>query len=756
MTCIFPKDMLKAFSKYLLLIIIFITLLFEPLTANASNPQQQSPKVVIVSMPRVTWSMLEDIRIPNIDNLIENGSSGSLSILTPGGAKSLENGYVTIAAGNRAGAAPAQDTTFFMRNEEVNNQLSQNIFRDERGQVPGDGEAFALGYEKTIVENSRGLYKPDIGAFTSALEANNKTISVIGNADMCTRQIMGCSQRAIAYLGSDRNGVVKNGDISRDLLNDDLSLNMKLVEEKTLTSIKEHDVSAVECSNIEKADNDRSSSVAMVSDELIKQSIMDCDKLIGKITEKIDLNKDRIFIVSPASPRTKEQLTVFISAGKGISPGYAISGITRRKGIVSLADIAPTILDFYNIETPNTMEATLLDWVKSSETVTQKKESFIDVNKKSTLRDSAFVKVAATFILVIFLSVILSLSAYKKFKKLKIYAVFLSWMSLVMPTIAFLMAPFMLALSKPIIVYLFFVSSSILVSVGCYFAMKKYGTSMVVLWICATTLTVQIVDIIFSGNLQLNSLFGYSAIIAGRFAGFGNLAFSIVAISSVVLVAMIKQLSRTRPYLNKKWVNIAILAMLIFVLIMDGLPYFGSDVGGVLSLTPMVFIVGLMMYEKRLSIKTIIYALLITLATLTAFSLFDLSRPLSERTHLGRFVKVVLNGEGRTIIERKILSNLHILTNSLTATVVIIATIFLIFLFLKPEKFVKEMSLLNPGFRYIVYPGLVVGLLGMLLNDSGVAIPGMMLSIAAPTIALLSFENLSKVELDADLSDKTV
>ena len=707
-------------------------------------------------MPRVTWSMLEDIRIPNIDNLIENGSSGSLSILTPGGAKSLENGYVTIAAGNRAGAAPAQDTTFFMRNEEVNNQLSQNIFRDERGQVPGDGEAFALGYEKTIVENSRGLYKPDIGAFTSALEANNKTISVIGNADMCTSKIMGCSQRAIAYLGSDRNGVVKNGDISRDLLNDDLSLNMKLVEEKTLTSIKEHDVSAVECSNIEKADNDRSSSVAMVSDELIKQSIMDCDKLIGKITEKIDLNKDRIFIVSPASPRTKEQLTVFISAGKGISPGYAISGITRRKGIVSLADIAPTILDFYNIETPNTMEATLLDWVKSSETVTQKKESFIDVNKKSTLRDSAFVKVAATFILVIFLSVILSLSAYKKFKKLKIYAVFLSWMSLVMPTIAFLMAPFMLALSKPIIVYLFFVSSSILVSVGCYFAMKKYETSMVVLWICATTLTVQIVDIIFSGNLQLNSLFGYSAIIAGRFAGFGNLAFSIVAISSVVLVAMIKQLSRTRPYLNKKWVNIAILAMLIFVLIMDGLPYFGSDVGGVLSLTPMVFIVGLMMYEKRLSLKTIIYALLITLATLTAFSLFDLSRPLSERTHLGRFVKVVLNGEGRTIIERKILSNLHILTNSLTATVVIIATIFLIFLFLKPEKFVKEMSLLNPGFRYIVYPGLVVGLLGMLLNDSGVAIPGMMLSIAAPTIALLSFENLSKVELDADLSDKTV
>ena len=183
----------------------------------------------------------------------------------------------------------------------------------------------------------------------------------------------------------------------------------------------------------------------------------------------------------------------------------------------------------------------------------------------------------------------------------------------------------------------------------------------------------------------------------------------------------------------------------MFVLIMDGLPYLGSDVGGVLALTPMVFTVGLMLFNKRIDYKTIFISGFITIITLSIFSLFDLSRPLSERTHLGRFIEVLINGEGKTIIERKILLNIEILSNSLIATLVIFITIYIIFLFLKPERFIKKMILENPAYRYIVYPGLIVGILGMLLNDSGVAIPGMMLSIAMPPLALLAFEKPVKL-----------
>ncbi len=730
--------------KIFFISIIFLSLFID--LAPSYSSEESNPKVVIISIPRVTWKMLDNIEVPNINSLIENGSTGSLSILTPGKARSLENGYISISAGNRANAAPASLSTFYSPDEIVDGQVARNIFIDQRGSIKHNNTgAIALNFEYTIVKNSKSLYEPDAGAFATALKANNKTISVIGNADYCSKLIMSCNQRAIAYLGSDNNGEVENAEISRKILNDDLTINNKIVKEKTIESIKNHDVTAVECSDLEKLDAKRISTSEELANEQMYKAIKSCDGLIGSIKSELNLNKDQIYIISPVSPRIKEQLTVFVGNGKGIKAGYATSGITRREGIISLADIAPSILDFYHIEIPNTMIATLLNYKPSSDTVAEKKDMLISVNEHGLLRDSSFVYVAGSFILIVFLSIVFSIISYKKIPKLRRFTKYLLYASISMPTITFLIAPFMMMLEKPVYIYIVFAFLTVFSSMLAYHFAKKYKSQMVILVISTITLAVQLLDIITGGNLQLNSYFGYSTVVAGRFAGFGNLAFSIVAISSVVIVAMVKQLAKSKQILNKRWVNIFLLSILMFVLIMDGLPYLGSDVGGVLALTPMVFTVGLMLFNKRIDYKTIFISGFITIITLSIFSLFDLSRPLSERTHLGRFIEVLINGEGKTIIERKILSNIEILSNSLIATLVIFITIYIIFLFLKPERFIKKMIIENPAYRYIVYPGLIVGILGMLLNDSGVAIPGMMLSIAIPPLALLAFEKPVKL-----------
>ncbi|MBP9115404.1 MAG: hypothetical protein KBF89_03580 [Acidimicrobiia bacterium] len=730
--------------KIFFISIIFLSLFID--LAPSYSSEESNPKVVIISIPRVTWKMLDNIEVPNINSLIENGSTGSLSILTPGKARSLENGYISISAGNRANAAPASLSTFYSPDEIVDGQVARNIFIDQRGSIKHNNTgAIALNFEYTIVKNSKSLYEPDAGAFATALKANNKTISVIGNADYCSKLIMSCNQRAIAYLGSDNNGEVENAEISRKILNDDLTINNKIVKEKTIESIKNHDVTAVECSDLEKLDAKRISTSEELANEQMYKAIKSCDGLIGSIKSELNLNKDQIYIISPVSPRIKEQLTVFVGNGKGIKAGYATSGITRREGIISLADIAPSILDFYHIEIPNTMIATLLNYKPSSDTVAEKKDMLISVNEHGLLRDSSFVYVAGSFILIVFLSIVFSIISYKKIPKLRRFTKYLLYASISMPTITFLIAPFMMMLEKPVYIYIVFAFLTVFSSMLAYHFAKKYKSQMVILVISTITLAVQLLDIITGGNLQLNSYFGYSTVVAGRFAGFGNLAFSIVAISSVVIVAMVKQLAKSKQILNKRWVNIFLLSILMFVLIMDGLPYLGSDVGGVLALTPMVFTVGLMLFNKRIDYKTIFISGFITIITLSIFSLFDLSRPLSERTHLGRFIEVLINGEGKTIIERKILLNIEILSNSLIATLVIFITIYIIFLFLKPERFIKKMILENPAYRYIVYPGLIVGILGMLLNDSGVAIPGMMLSIAMPPLALLAFEKPVKL-----------
>ena len=47
--------------------------------------------------------------------------------------------------------------------------------------------------------------------------------------------------------------------------------------------------------------------------------------------------------------------------GKGIEPGLARSPTTRRAGFVSLPDVAPTVLDAYGIDLPNSMAGTAMN-----------------------------------------------------------------------------------------------------------------------------------------------------------------------------------------------------------------------------------------------------------------------------------------------------------------------------------------------------------------------------------------------------------
>lgn len=739
--------------------VVFVGIFFATLIASTPSFAVEEPvpetRVVIVSMPRLTWQALVDEETPHIDSLVKRGSIASLSIRTPQNVRTIEKGYTSLATGNRALAVPSSESTFYAPDEMLEGNRAQDIFLDQQGIDAKSSAAVSLGFELVRTKNTKGLFPVEVGSFATALEDNKKSVAVFGNSDSCRKDVALCRQRAIGYLGVNESGHMKFGDVSGDLLKSDMTLNMKRVEDRAVDALEKHDVTGVECSNLERAEQARKSSTSAVNEESFTNAIQECDELIGNLVAELNLSKDRIFIVSPVSPQAQEQLTVFIAAGKDISPGYAVSGITRREGIVALADIAPSVLTFLDVEPPDSMVNTLLDFKSSSESSAQRESALIQTNDRALIRDSSFAMVSAIFIATVFLGAILSIIAYTKFPRLRESAKILSLISACMPTVTFLMLPLMLTLGTSVRIAIAFLIFSMIGATVAYVLGEKYGYVRVLLGIVSINLLVQILDIITGGNLQLNSLFGYSAIVAGRFAGFGNLTFSIVAISAVCFVGLVQELAASRPSWNMRWVNAALMAFLVGVLIVDGAPTLGSDVGGVLALTPTIYIIFLMLYNKRMNIKSFVIAAVSAILAISIFSLFDLTRPISERTHLGRFVKVFLDGEAGVVIERKIFSNFHILTNSLVASVVILGTLYGIFLFMRPEKFLAKSREAHPSFRYIAYPGLVVGILGMFLNDSGVAIPGMMIAIAFPVLSLLTFES-SASESDTTLEDQSV
>jgi hypothetical protein len=755
----------KRICALAVIIIAMLATIVFPATAEAkTQTKSKSSKthVVIFSMPRVTWKVLEQANTPHIDKLVSRGSVAAMSVRTLGPVTTPAEGYATISAGNRAAAVDSSQSSFLAPTEVFDGDIASSLFRDQRGTTSiKNPAALGVGFEISRRANARQLYDSKIGSLANALEDHGKSIAAFGNTDTCTTDSTGCFERSIGYVATNSNGVMQYGDISRDLLNPvtpgettQLSLNKKVVESKARKSIKDHDVTVVECSDLERVEMARRRTKTDISNGDFKEAIENCDSMIGNIMKSVSLSRDQVYVLAPSAPRTQEQTTVFIAAGKSIPKGFASSATTRREGVVTLVDIAPTILRTLHVPLPRAVGETLLDWRKDSSSSHSRVDKLVRLNDQAIVRDKSIAPATLLLVYLVVLSVLIAMAAYTRAKSWRSMARFVTLMSAMIPTLGFLIKPITTDIKTPfrMVLVLFFLS--LICATALFKAGKKWGFVKVILAIASINLFVQFADIIFGGSLQFNTVFGYSPIVAGRFAGYGNQAFAIVAISAVIVVAMVKEIATTKSW-NEKHLNAYIIAFLVVVLIADGAPYFGSDVGGVLALTPTIFVIGLMLYNRRIGVKAFLISAIVTVGAITTFAFVDLARPASQRTHLGRFAESLVKGQAGVVIERKIAANLRILTASVYAVIVVAALLYLTFLFLHPDRFLKRTHEAHPGFRYLAYPGIIVGVLGMVLNDSGVAIPGMMLAVALPAVTLLALGTAEEEKVQKTKVQKT-
>ena len=79
-------------------------------------------------------------------------------------------------------------------------------------------------------------------------------------------------------------------------------------------------------------------------------------RIVARLLESVDPARDSVLVVAPYHAEAAVHLTVAGMRGPGIEPGLLRSGSTRRAGLVTLVDIAPTILDLAGVERPDSME----------------------------------------------------------------------------------------------------------------------------------------------------------------------------------------------------------------------------------------------------------------------------------------------------------------------------------------------------------------------------------------------------------------
>ncbi len=718
-----------------------------------------SERVVVFSLPRVTWETLREADTPHIDTLISRGSVAAMSVRAISVATTPAQGYVTLSAGNRGTAADPTRSTFLRRDEMYYGEKTSTVFQRQRGDIPNKTAALGISFELTRRSNLTGRYNSRVGLFAQSLHAHGKSVAVFGNADECLTDSPECFDRSIAYFAADTNGIVRSGDISRDLLstNNDqhkkLTLDNKIMTSKVKTSLEKNDVLIVECSDLERIERARRETKQSVSAQDFREAIEKCDELVGKILPSLTMEHDQVYLLSPSAPKVQEQTTIFIAAGKDIPRGYASSATTRWSGVVTLVDIAPTILTSLGVPLPEKMNNTLLDWDKNTLSSESRMQHLVTMNDQAVVRDNSIKSVRLFLVLAMIVSMLIAMVAFTRGGKWRTIARFLLLMAASIPTLSFLLKPLYISLEDSARIIAVLVVLSSMAAVLCMRIARKWGTLHLILGFAAVNLTVFITDILLGGYLQFSSIFGNSPVTAGRFAGFGNSTFAIVAITSIIIVAIVKELTGSKDSQTKKKINIALIAFLIAILVIDGVPYYGSDVGGVLALTPTIFIIGMMLFDRRFGWKSFFLSSFITVGAITVFAFLDLARPVSQRTHLGRFAESVMDGSAGVIVERKLMENMRAFQASSLSLIVLVSIFYILFIVFYRDRIMKKSKDTYPGLRFLLFPGLIVAILGMALNDSGVAIPAMMFAFAIPAISLLALEPATQ---DVAVDEKTI
>ena len=98
------------------------------------------------------------------------------------------------------------------------------------------------------------------------------------------------------------------------------------------------------------------------------------------------------------------------------------------------------------------------------------------------------------------------------------------------------------------------------------------------LTVASATTGLLVVDLVTGARLQINTILGYSPVVGGRFAGIGNLGFAVLAAATLLAATLIVHLG------GRSLVIVAGVSLLFAsVAVVDGAPWFGSDVGGTLA-----------------------------------------------------------------------------------------------------------------------------------------------------------------------------
>jgi hypothetical protein len=253
--------------------------------------------------------------------------------------------------------------------------------------------------------------------------------------------------------------------------------------------------------------------------------------------------------------------------------------------------------------------------------------------------------------------------------------------------------------------------------------------------IAVITVLVLATDLLRGSPLQLNSLTGYSPLVGGRYYGLANIAFAVFATGTLMAATGIAHLLVSRGRSLRSAVT-AVLAVCLVAEFFCGDPALGAKFGGTIALVPGIAVTVMIVGRKRVTWWKLGVFAVLGVVVIGAACFLDYLRPPDQRTHLGRFFATLLNGQAEPVVMRKFDAMVHTVGNIPLALLAAGGLAFLFFVLIRPGRLrasALEMTYERaPLLRAGLTGTLATALIGFAVEDSGIAVPSLALTVAVP------------------------
>lgn len=700
-------------------------------------PSAHPSKVVIFGAPKLGWEDIGTGAMPNLDRLAARGAVAATSVRTIAGRPSTTEGYATVGAGTRVRAADDGGAAFDVKDPLEGGTAGQALFR--RTGVAPRGDVVVLGAPSTIRLNVNRHLSSAPGALGDALRRAGLRTAVVGNADTGVELLRRPPQlRPAAVAVMDSRGSVDVGAVGSDLLEVDAAAPFGLRADRTAvmaavrSSLARADVVVVDSGDLDRASEFVAVSTPAQGARARRAALAATDTLLGEVSAEAGPDA-LLLVVSVAPPSKRWHLTPMVASGAGVHPGYLHSLSTRRLGVVTLTDLAPTVLVSLGAPVPEGMIGHALRYHPGQVDLARLRR----IDRDAAVREAIYFRLTITYIVIQALVYLLAALAFSRLGGVGRAARLLRWT--VLAVSAWPLATFVLR-AVPNVGALGAASVPLLLAIAAAIvtlALRARRRPLAPLaWVCGATVALLVVDVATGARLQTSSLLGYSLHTAARFTGLGNTAFAALASTTILAVALhVHHAPRRREAV------VTAACVFALVIVADGAPALGSDVGGILTLVPVFGLTLLALSGRKLSWKAVGIAVAVTLGVVVVATGVDLLRPAASRTHLGALVSRV-GDQGwaplGTTISRKMAANVRTFRSPWTWTIPIIALYMLYVL-----GWARGWSRLLPprsAVRAAVVGVLAAGLLGYAVNDSGVVVTALVFVYIGPFLTLLALE----------------